>query len=238
VLETTAVAGMDAALVSVVEGDFPAVLAALSRPGAPAAPTFLFSGPPGAGKSVAARLVAEHMGRPVLVKRVSDLFGMFLGQTEKQLAGAFAEARSAGAVLIFDEADSLLFPREAAVRSWEISATNTMLVELEARTVPVVCTTNLFERLDVAALRRFDMKLTFGFLGLDQTRVAFERFFGCTAPEGIAALRNLTPGDFRTAKARTDLLGQKEPAILLDLLRRECALKPGGGEPRRIGFLA
>ena len=235
--EASAVTGMDAALVSIEEGDFPAVLAALSRPGAPAAPTFLFSGPPGAGKSVAARLVAEHMGRPVLVKRISELLGMYVGQTEQQIAAAFAEARSAGAVLVLDEADSLLFPRESAVRSWEISATNTMLVELEARTVPVCCTTNLFERLDVAALRRFDMKLTFGFLRPEQARMAFERFFGCAAPDAITALRNLTPGDFRTVKARADLLGRKDPAVLLDLLRRECALKPGIEEPRRIGFL-
>lgn len=235
--EACAVTGMDAALVSIEEGDFVAVLAALSRPGAPETPSFLFSGPPGAGKSVAARLVAEHMGRPVLVKRISELLGMFVGETERQISGAFAEARSAGAVLVLDEADSLLFPRESAIRSWEISATNTMLVELEARTVPVVCTTNLFERLDIAALRRFDMKLTFGFLRPEQACMAFERFFGCTAPDAITALRNLTPGDLRTVKARADLLGHKDPTVLLDLLRRECALKPGSQESRRIGFI-
>lgn len=235
--EAGAVTGMDAALVSIEEGDFVAVLAALSRPGAPETPTFLFSGPPGTGKSVAARLVAEHMGRPVLVKRISELLGMFVSETERQISGAFAEARSAGAVLVLDEADSLLFPRESAVRSWEISATATMLVELEARTVPVVCTTNLFERLDIAALRRFDMKLTFGFLRPEQACMAFERFFGCAAPGAIATLRNLTPGDLRTVKARADLLGHKDPTVLLDLLRRECALKPGSQESRRIGFI-
>jgi hypothetical protein len=108
---------------------------------------------------------------------------------------------------------------------------------LEQRSVPVACTTNFFERLDVAALRRFDMKFTFGFLRPEQARIAFDRFFGCAAPDEITALRNLTPGDFRTVKARADLLGEKDPAVLLDLLRRECVLKQGGEEPRQVGFL-
>jgi hypothetical protein len=229
---------LDAALVSVEGFDFEALLAALSRPEGGLSPTLLFSGPPGSGKSMAAHLVAQRMKRPVLLKRISELLGMYVGQTERQIAAAFAEADSAGAVLVLDEADSLLFPRQAAMRSWEVSATNTMLVELEARRVPVVCTTNLFERLDVAALRRFDVKLTFGFLRPDQARMAFERFFGCVAPEGISVLQMLTPGDFRTVKARADLLSIRGPDELLRLLRNECEIKPGYESGRRIGFCA
>ncbi len=45
---------------------------------------------------------------------------MWVGETEKQIAATFAEARDAEALLVFDEADSLLADRRLAQRSWEV----------------------------------------------------------------------------------------------------------------------
>ena len=78
-------------------------------------------GPPGTGKSAYVRYLAERLGLEVVQKRASDLMSMWVGQTERQIADAFAEARDAGAFLVFDEADSLLGDRRFAVRSWEVS---------------------------------------------------------------------------------------------------------------------
>ena len=64
-------------------------------------------GPPGTGKSAYVRYLAERLGLEVVQKRASDLMSMWVGQTEKIIARAFAEARDAGAFLVFDEADSL-----------------------------------------------------------------------------------------------------------------------------------
>jgi len=72
------------------------------------------------------------MGVPVLHKRASDLLNPFVGGTEQNIAGAFAEAREAQAFLVFDEADSLLLERADAVRSWEISQVNEMLTWMES----------------------------------------------------------------------------------------------------------
>jgi len=44
-------------------------------------------------------------------KRASDLLDPFVGGTEHNIAGAFAEARDTGAYLAFDEADGLLLER-------------------------------------------------------------------------------------------------------------------------------
>jgi transitional endoplasmic reticulum ATPase len=135
--------------------DLAALTADLLRPEAPRAVSFLLSGPPGAGKSAWVRHLAARMGLPVLHKRASDLLNPFVGGTEQNIAGAFAEARDTHAFLVFDEADSLLLERASAVRGWEISQVNEMLTWMEQHALPFACTTNLATRLDRASLRRF-----------------------------------------------------------------------------------
>jgi transitional endoplasmic reticulum ATPase len=95
--------------------DLAALTSDLLRPGAPRAVSFLLSGPPGVGKSAWVRQLAGRMGMPVLQKRASDLLNAYVGETEKSIAGAFAEAREAQAFLVFDEADSLLLERADAM---------------------------------------------------------------------------------------------------------------------------
>ena len=97
----------DPALIN-ADCDLDALTEDLLRPGAPRATSFLLSGPPGAGKSAWVRHLAARMSLPVLQKRASDLLDPYLGGTEQNIAGAFAEAKEAQAFLVFDEADSLL----------------------------------------------------------------------------------------------------------------------------------
>lgn len=98
---------------------------------------------------------------------------MFVGQTEKNIARAFAEAKEENAVLIFDEVDSFLADRNSANRNWEITQVNEMLVQMENFDGIFIATTNLMDNLDRASLRRFDLKLEFGFLEYNQ---AFKLF--------------------------------------------------------------
>jgi len=217
------------------DADLAALTADLSRPDAPRAVSFLLSGPPGAGKSAWVRHLAALLGLPVLQKRASDLLDPYVGGTEQNIAGAFAEAREAQAFLVFDEADSLLLERGDAVRSWEISQVNEMLTWMEAHPLPFACTTNLADRLDRASLRRFLVKLRFGWLTEAQARMAFGRFFGPEAPAGLDGLRCLTPADFALVARRAALGGAAaDPAALVRLLAAESAGRVGGRGP--LGF--
>ena len=217
------------------DADLAALTAELSRPEAPCAVSFLLSGPSGAGKTAWVRHLAARMGLPVLQKRASDLLDPYVGGTEQNIAGAFAEAREAQAFLVFDEADSLLLERGDAVRSWEISQVNEMLTWMETHKLPFACTTNLAERLDRASLRRFLVKLRFGWLTETQTRMAFRRFFGLEAPAGLDGLRCLTPADFALVARRAALGGgPSDPAALVRLLATESFGRAGGRGP--IGF--
>ena len=96
--------------------DLAALTADLLRPEAPLAVSFLLSGPPGAGKSAWVRHLAARMRLSVLHKRASDLLDPFVGGTEQNIAGAFAEARDTHAFLVFDEADTRsIHPRKGWV---------------------------------------------------------------------------------------------------------------------------
>jgi transitional endoplasmic reticulum ATPase len=158
--------------------------------------------PPGTGKSAWVRYLADRMGLEAIQKRASDLLGPFVGETEANIAAAFAEARESGAFLIFDEADSLLGDRGGAVRSWEVSQVNEMLTWMEQHPLPFACTTNLPDRLDPASLRRFLVKLRFSWLTTAQARIAFRQFFGAVPPPELDELRTLTPADFALVRRR------------------------------------
>ena len=218
----------DPALVN-ADTDLLALAEGLVRPDAPRAVSFLLSGPPGCGKSAWVRDLAARMGMEVLQKRASDLLDRFVGGTEQNIAGAFAEARDTGAFLVFDEADSLLLDRVDAVRSWEISQVNEMLTWMEQHPLPFACTTNLVGRLDRASLRRFLVKVRFDWLTPEQARLAFSGFFGLAAPLGLDALGMLTPADFALVRRRVALMGEgDDAAALLRLLAAECEGRVGG----------
>ena len=193
-------------------------------------------GPPGTGKSAFVRYLAERLGMEIMQKRASDLLSMWVGETEKNIARAFAEARSQEAFLVFDEADSLLADRRMAQRGWEISQVNEMLTWMESHRLPFACTTNFVEKLDPATLRRFTFKVKLGYLTTDQAAEMFRAYFNRTPPKELAALSVLTPGDFAVVRRAVEVLDLlQDTQALVDMLRTECEAKPD--QTRKSGFL-
>ena len=192
-------------------------------------------GPPGTGKSAFVRHLAERLGLEAMQKRASDLMSMYIGETEKEIAAAFAEARDAEAFLVFDEADSLLADRRFAVRNWEVSQVNEMLTWMESHPLPFACTTNFGEHLDPATLRRFTFKVAFDYLSPEQATAAFRAYFALAPPAAVAGLAGLTPGDFAVVRRKAEILDcLQDPQALSKMLREECEAKPD--RPRRIGL--
>ncbi|MEO5774536.1 MAG: AAA family ATPase [Sphingomicrobium sp.] len=203
------------------------LLEQVSRAGGPLDFSLLLTGPPGTGKTALAAHLADRLDRPLAVKRASDLLSKWVGETEANIAEAFAEARDSGCVLLFDEVDSLLADRSDAHHSWEVTQVNELLTWMDAHPLPFVAATNFARRLDPAALRRFVFKLDLRPLGSALRARAFERFFGSSAPAGLARVNGLTPGDFAVVKRQ---LRYREaavgPAEILRLLEREADAKP------------
>jgi SpoVK/Ycf46/Vps4 family AAA+-type ATPase len=196
--------------------------------------SLLLSGPPGTGKTALAAHVARELDRPLAVKRASDLLSKWVGGTEANIADAFADARETGAVLLFDEADSLLTDRGNARASWEVTQVNELLTWMDQHPLPFIAATNFVRRLDRAVFRRFLFKIELKPLGRDAVERAFVRFFGVEPPRTLREVQGLTPGDFAVVRRQLRYQPSCSPAQLVELLAREAEAKPGTSW--RIGF--
>ena len=202
------------------------------------------SGPPGTGKSEFGRWLAETTCRPLHARRASELLSKYVGDTEKNLARAFRRAESDQAILLLDEVDGFLQDRGTTMHGWEVTAVNELLTQMERFEGCLVATTNRFDALDPAALRRFDLKIRFDYLDPDRAWMLFQRFCehaGLGVPDddveqGVRQLHQLAPGDFAVAARQLQLGTLSDARSLLQSLREEVALKPVQRRP--VGFLA
>lgn len=202
-------------------------------------------GPPGTGKTAFGRHIAEALSKPLLVKRASDILSPYVGMAEKHIAAMFREADLDCAVLLLDEADSLLQDRRGAERSWEVTQVNEMLTQMENFHGIFIASTNLMDSLDEAAMRRFDVKVRFDYLSKAQAQEMLERLASkleiiLTAEsderQRIARL-SLTPGDFAAVERGARL---HRPATPNELVNRLLSVRPQGSGKLSspIGFLA
>jgi SpoVK/Ycf46/Vps4 family AAA+-type ATPase len=224
--------------------ELPRIIEALKKKGAGC---LCFYGPPGTGKTALAEHIAKSIDKPLIIRRASDLVSKFVGETEQNMAAMFRDAEDQQAVLLLDEADSFLRSRGMAQRSYEVTEVNEMLQGMERFKGVFICTTNLFDQLDEAALRRFTFKIQFKTL----TREQRERMFIAEALNGDATqltqalvsrlnqMSVLAPGDFAAVKRQVDLLGEDalDAEAFLDQLEREHKVKPEVREQRGMGFV-
>ena len=202
-------------------------------------------GVPGTGKTAWTQHLGKCLNRPVLVKRCSDLLDCYVGNSEKLIAAAFAEAKRNDAILILDEADSFLQKRSGANHSWEVTRLNDMLTQMEHFDGIFVATTNCLDQMDEACLRRFDLKVKFDYLKADKAEKLFVNYCEKLCPDKTISedLKNqvrkmayLAPGDFATVANQSRFHRIETPEVLLQRLEKECEVKLGHSHHRSIGF--
>jgi len=201
----------------------------------------LLTGVPGSGKTEFVKHLAESVGRPLLIRKASDLKSKWVGETEQNIAAAFREAKRKDAILFFDEVDTFLDNREALSQGHEKSMVNEVLQQMESFGGVFVGSTNFKDALDPAVGRRFTFKIELAALDSHGRDVFWRKFFG-TDPEGtvaerLAAMDGLTPGDFRTVRQELYYLGEEVSG--LDRIKAlQSELDARAGRMRPIGFAA
>lgn len=136
-------------------------------------------GPPGTGKTLAAEGLAGTLKRKYLHIGISELESKYVGETAKNISNAFKVADEQGAVLFFDEADTLLGARLSSVTQGidnEINAMrSTLLIELERFEGIVVFATNFARNYDSAFVSRIRYHIEFKLPDIDGRRQLWDR---------------------------------------------------------------
>ena len=201
----------------------------------------LFYGLSGSGKTNLAHYIADAIGKKLLCKNASDILGMLVGESEKNIAKAFEEAKKQKKILLFDEVDSFFRERSYAFQSWEITLVNEFLTQMEKFDGIVICTTNLRNIMDKAMQRRFHIMVEFKALKHEGVESLLGKYF----PQfdfseedirRISRFQSATPGDFGNLSSRLRFMNQEkvtETYIIDELCKMQEEKEVG---KRSIGF--
>lgn len=185
-----------------------------------------FYGPPGTGKTLAAEALAGTLNLNFIHLGISEIESKFVGETAKNISMAFQEASLQGALLFFDEADTLLGARLSSVTQGidnEINAMrSTMLIELERFNGVVVFATNFAKNYDSAFVSRIRYHVEFQLPDLEERRRLWERML----VSGIPLTQERTDIIQRASESSAGLSGREIRTALRTALPRAVMAQP------------
>ncbi len=145
--------------------------------GLPPSRTALLTGPPGVGKTLAARFLARELGCPLLLLDLATVMSSYLGRTGNNLRQVLDYAKSVDCVLLIDEFDAVGKRRDDPSDIGELKRlVNVLLQEIDdwPHTGLLLAATNHPDLLDPAIWRRFDSVIEFPFPELSQRQALIQ----------------------------------------------------------------
>ncbi|MDR3237788.1 MAG: AAA family ATPase [Spirochaetia bacterium] len=126
----------------------------------------LFEGPPGVGKTTAARIIAGEAGTPLIYVPIESIMSKWYGESSRNLAEIFDISEDmGGAILFLDEIDSLAGSRDQNMFEATRRILSVLLRKLDgidaAENTITIGATNRKDDLDNALISRFDQSIFF-----------------------------------------------------------------------------
>lgn len=148
--------------------------------GIPYLPAMILHGQSGCGKTMLARYIAYKANLPFVYVQFSNLVESYLGKTQTNIAQIFNYVRSTPCVLCFDEIDAVGMHRG---QKDDVGEMNRIVIALmqELDRLPnnviIIGTTNRFDRLDPALVRRFPLQYELKPLTLLESKQLAQKFY-------------------------------------------------------------
>lgn len=167
----------------------------------------LFTGPSGAGKTMAAEVIANDMMLDLYKIDLSGVVSKYIGETERNLERIFSAAERSNAILFFDEADALFGKRSEVHDAHDRYANievSYLLQRMEQYEGIAILATNLRGNLDEAFVRRIAYTVRFSLPGEEERLKIWEKIWPSKellAPDvdlpGMAKAFRLSGGNIR-----------------------------------------
>ncbi|NRN30515.1 ATP-binding protein [Photorhabdus heterorhabditis] len=178
----------------------------------------LFYGESGTGKTMAAEVIAGHLGVDLIKVDLSTVVNKYIGETEKNISRIFDLAEADSGVLFFDEADALFGKRSETKDAQDRHANievSYLLQRLENYPGLVILATNNRSHLDSAFNRRFTFITRFAY----PDEMLRKKMWQVIWPEQITLSDTI---DFSHLAKRADLTGAniRNIALLASMLAK------------------